>query len=242
MVESDTIQKYNCDKCKDETSYLVVCDGIEYWIPCECRRQHKIARLMSSSEITEEFKKLNFESFAIANKPKLIKESFDCAKEYLEIFEEIKGKRQNSIMFLGNPGTGKTHLLTAISNKLIAEHAVAVLYFPYVEGFNDLKDNFDKLETKLRRMKTVEVLFIDDLFKPTRGIPRATEWQVEQMYAVINHRYLNKLPIMVSSELTIDQLCNVDEALGSRIYEMCRDYTVEILGDRKLLNHRLVGG
>lgn len=196
---------------------------------------------MKSSEITEEFRKLGFKSFITDGKPPVIKEAFDCALEYFQEFDAIKETRQNSIALLGQPGAGKTHLLTAIANNLINRLHVPVLYFPYVEGFNDLKDDFDKLAEKLERMKKIDVLFVDDLFKPAKGKPRATDWQVEQMYAVINHRYLNHMPIMISSELTVDELCNIDEALGTRIYQMCQDYTVVIKGDRKELNHRLEG-
>lgn len=196
---------------------------------------------MKSSDITEEFKKLGFKNFITDGKPQVIKEAFDCALEYFQEFDAIKRLRQNSIALLGQPGAGKTHLLTAIANNLINRLHVPVLYFPYVEGFNDLKDDFDKLEEKSERMKKIDVLFVDDLFKPAKSKPRATDWQVEQMYAVINHRYLNHMPIMVSSELTVDELCNIDEALGTRIYQMCQDYTVVIQGDRKVLNHRLEG-
>jgi DNA replication protein DnaC len=115
---------------------------------------------------------------------------------------------------------------------------ISVLYFPFVEGFNDLKDDFDLLEEKLTKMKRVGVLFIDDLFKG-REVP--TPFQLEQMFGVINYRYLNHKPIMVSSEKTVDELCDIDEALGTRIYQMCKDYTVVIKGDRKTLNHRLAG-
>ena len=48
------------------------------------------------------------------------------------------------------------------------------------------------------------------------------------MFEIINYRYINKLPIIVSSEYSIDELLNFDEAIGSRIYEMCKDYLVEI--------------
>ena len=88
-------------------------------------------------------------------------------------------------------------------------------------------------------MKKVDVLFIDDLFKPTAGKPRASEFTIEKMYAVINYRYLNKKPILISSELTVDELVKVDPALGSRIYEMCEDYVVQIVGETMELNHRL---
>lgn len=105
-----------------------------------------------------------------------------------------------------------------------------VIYFPFVEGFTDLKNDFALLEAKLNRMKQADVLFIDDLFKPVNGKPRATDWQLEQMYSVLNYRYLNHKPILLSSELTIEALVRVDEALGTRIYEMCSDYLVIIKG------------
>lgn len=204
---------------------------------------------MKASEITEEFKKLGFRSFVTDEKPQIIKDSYETALEYFQAFKTIKDQRQNSIALLGQPGSGKTHLLTAISNNLINKLQVSVLYFPYVEGFNDLKDDFDQLESKLERMKNVDVLFIDDLFKPVTvqtnsgriKKPRATEWQLEQMYAVINYRYLNHKPILVSSELTVDEIVDIDEALGTRIYQMCQEFIVLIKGDRKQLNHRLVG-
>lgn len=208
---------------------------------CECVRQKKMERLMKSSEITDEFRNLGFQNFVTEGKPQVICDAYECALEYFQEFEVIRNTRSNSIALLGQPGSGKTHLLTAISNNLMRRKNVPVLYFPYVEGFNDLKDDFDKLEAKLERMKQVEVLFIDDLFKPVKGKPRATEWQVEQTYSVVNYRYLNHKPILVSSELTVDELVDVDEALGTRIYQMCQDFTVVIKGDRKILNHRLVG-
>lgn len=206
---------------------------------CECVKKDRMNNLMKSSEITDEFKKLGFRSFVKEGKPQVVVDAYDTAYEYFNRFNHIKTLRQNSIALMGVPGAGKTHLLTAVANNLILKLSVPVLYFPYVEGFDDLKDDFDLLETKLERMKKVEVLFIDDLFKPTAGKPRATEWQIEKMYAVINYRYLNKLPILVSSELSIDEIVRVDAALGSRIYEMCEDYVVQIAGETMELNHRL---
>nr|WP_248893979.1 DnaA/Hda family protein [Bacillus methanolicus] len=207
---------------------------------CECVKTKRIERIMKASEITDDFKKMGFKNFMREGKPKVIHDAFECAMEYFQEFNTILHKRQNSIALLGQPGAGKTHLLMAIANNLIKKLQVPVLYFPYVEGFGDLKDDFDLLEEKLERMKKVDVLFIDDLFKPVKGKPRATEWQVEQTYAVVNYRYLNHKPILVSSELTIEELIEVDEALGTRIFQMCQDYTVVIPKDIKL-NHRLEG-
>ncbi|NPC90994.1 ATP-binding protein [Bacillus sp. WMMC1349] len=242
VEESDALEKkgeYDCPTCKDELGYLENRDGIEVWVRCKCVEWRRIRKLMNSSDITAEFEKLQFKNFVTEGKHGLIVDAYDCAVDYYKNFDSIKDKRKNSIALLGQPGSGKTHLLTAISNKLIKSKNVPVQYFPYVEGFNDLKDDFEKLEEKLRRMKEVDVLFIDDLFKPLKGKPRATDWQVEQTYSVINYRYLNHKPILISSELDIEQLVQIDEALGTRIYEMCENYIVIIKGDRMKLNHRL---
>lgn len=190
---------------------------------------------------------MGFGNFNVEGKSPVIIDSRDCAMEYFTNYDSIKESRTNSIALLGQPGAGKTHLLTAVANNFIQKKVIPVLYFPYVEGFNDLRDDFEKLEVKLQRMKEVDVLFIDDLFKPVNirtreGIvqkPQATEWELKQLFSVINYRYLNHKPIMISSELDIDKMLDLDEALATRIAEMCENYMVVIKGDKKSLNHRL---
>jgi len=46
------------------------------------------------------------------------------------------------------------------------------------------------------------------------------------------------LPIIVSTEFTVERLLCFDEAIGSRIYEMCKSYVVEI-EKKKENNYRL---
>jgi hypothetical protein len=58
------------------------------------------------------------------------------------------------------------------------------------------------------------------------------------MFEIINYRYLNYLPIIVSSEFSIESLLAFDEGVSSRIYEMSKDYTVEIEKDIRN-NYRL---
>ncbi|AIW37825.1 hypothetical protein AR443_03975 [Bacillus velezensis] len=242
------MESLNADQMVREEDYLAgkVClpDQAREWKTtyskqCECVKRKKIARLMEASGITEEFEMLLFGNFITDGKPDMIKEAYECAMEYFKDFQKVKGERSNSIALLGQPGSGKTHLLTAIMNNLIKKKSVYCMYFPYVEGMGNLRDNFDQLESKLDAMRKADVLFIDDLFKPVKGEPRATDWQVEQIQSVVNYRYLNHKPLLISSELDTAALLDIDEALGSRIHQMCRNYTVIIKGDRMQLNHRL---
>jgi DNA replication protein DnaC len=194
----------------------------------------RIQRLFKTSQITEEFRKLTFENFSLNDRPQLVQDAFQCAKSYLEYYQDLKGERQNSIALLGQPGSGKTHLLTSIANALL-DQGVGVIYFPWVEGLNDLKDDFSQLNEKVKQLKEIEVLFIDDLFK---GRKTATDWQLEQLFEVVNYRYLNHLPILISSERDIDEICDEDEGIGSRIYQMSKDFTVVLKGEEGL-NYRL---
>lgn len=196
----------------------------------------KIERLFRFSQITDEFRKMTLESFDTLERPQIIVDAFETALEYVESFESLKRNRQNSMALLGVPGTGKTHLLTGVSNELI-KNGVSVLYFPWVEGFNGLKADFDLVEEKINKLQSVPVLYIDDLFKGRR---EPTEFQKEQFFAIVNYRYLNNLPILVSSEWDFDQICGLDMGSGSRLYEMCKDYTVIIKGGIHL-NYRLNG-
>lgn len=233
-----TQASFNCDSCKDqEGEFYRAGDGAEYWRDCECVIRKRVSRLMKSSQITEEFQKKTFGNFNQEGSPDIIIQAFKTARKYVMDFGSIRTTRQNSAALLGRVGSGKTHLLMAIANNLI-QKGVEVVYFPWVEGFNDLKDDFDKTNSKVARLQRAEVLFIDDMFK---GRDKPTPFQQEQLFAIINYRYLENKPILVSSEKTIAEMCDFDEAIGSRINEMCRDYKVVLTGGIEL-NYRLNGG
>ena len=190
---------------------------------------------MKQSELSEAFQRLSFANFEHENRPAEIVEMLKLAFAYKKNFCTIRKNRENSLMLLGQPGAGKTHLLSAVANALLAD-LVEVIYFPFVEGFNSLRDNFDLLEQKLETLKRCDVLFIDDLFK---GRSQPTPFQLEQMFAVINYRYMYNLPLLVSSERSLDDLERLDEGIGSRLRDMARGWTYEIFGERQLLNYRL---
>lgn len=207
---------------------------MDAWRPCECVEARSIERKIKSSKITEEFLNKTFETFDTANLSATVRYARQMAEIYVQNFNSFRNERTNSICMLGNPGSGKTHLLMAVSNKLMQAN-VQVLYFPWVEGFNEFKDDLTQLEARINRMQKVDVLFIDDMWK---GRKAPTEFQIEQAFAIINYRYMEKKPMLISSERSIDQMCDIDEALGSRINEMCKDFRIIVKGGRDL-NYRL---
>lgn len=232
---NQTQPSFDCPICKDqEGSFYNDDNGNEYWRDCECIKKRQIERLMRSSQITEEFQKKTFGNFNTEGRPEVVHTAYQTARKYVIDFPTIKHTRQNSAALLGRPGSGKTHLIMAIANNLI-QKGTEVIYFPWVEGFNELKSDFDKSNDRISRLQRAEVLFIDDMFK---GREKPTPYQMEQLFAIVNYRYLENLPILASSEKTIAEMCEFDEAIGSRINEMCRDYKVILTGGIEL-NYRL---
>jgi DNA replication protein DnaC len=92
----------------------------------------------------------------------------------------------------------------------------------------------EKYQQTINKAKHAPVLLWDDLFK---GRDNPTNWVIEVAMEIIDYRYLNRMPMIVSSERNIKQLVAIDEALGSRVYQMTKDHLIEFEGDG--LNFRL---
>lgn len=75
---------------------------------------------------------------------------------------------------------------------------------------------------------------IDDLFKGS-----VSKSDVNIMFEIVNFRYFNNLPVIVSCEKDIEKLLEIDEAIGSRLIEMSKDYLVVMKGSK--LNFRVYG-
>ena len=73
---------------------------------------------------------------------------------------------------------------------------------------------------------------IDDLLKG-----KNTEADNNILFEIINYRYLNNLPMVISTEKMQEELLDYDEGTMSRVIEMSRGHMVEIVG--REYNYRL---
>ena len=231
MIQNEKKQKkslYKCDKCMD-TGWLLVPNtkGAPIAISCECRDAERLKNQWKSAGINIENKKLTFKNFKIWNESSRI--SKEAAIDYYNRFNSIRHDRVNSIIFCGQVGSGKTHLAVALAINFINK-GIRVIYMPYRDIITKIKQNImdnEYYKKLISKFQTCEILLIDDLFKG-----KVTESEINIMFEIINYRYLNHLPIIVNSEYVIERILYFDEAIGSRIYEMCKDYVVEIKKDR----------
>lgn len=223
-------KNYKCAACQDRGLMLVNDNLAEI---CPCQQQRKLERLMESSQITLAFREKTFQNFTVKDKPPVIRAMYDCDKDYAARFDEISRAENNWLVYLGEPGCGKTHLGMAVANILLAK-PVPVLYFPHVEGVKELLKYFQQkseanIHDRVDKMKKAQVLIWDDIFK---GRERPTDWVLELVFEVINYRYLNLLPTIINSERVDYQLLEMDKAIGSRILERGKGHTVIVEGEQ----------
>ena len=226
--------QYNCNICKDtEWIFKKDASGNEVAAPCECRERKMALRLMANSGIRAEDTKRGFDDFKTFGESPLMSAKQTAAK-YCKEFEQIRESRNNSLLLCGASGRGKTTLGMAVANNLI-HRCVGVRYMPYRDEVTKLKqeitDDYNYTE-HINRLKTAKVLFIDDMLKG-----KITDSDVNIMYEIINYRYLERLPMIVSTEKTPNELLSFDEAIGSRVLEMCKGYVVAF--DSSVPNYRM---
>lgn len=221
---------YNCLKCKD-TGWIIGKDNLTL-TRCKCDQNEILKRQWRNRGIDPEETDRTFKNFEVWNNSSKIAKA--TAAAYYKKFDNIRKSKRNSILFCGQVGSGKTHLSIALALNFIKK-GINVTYMPYRDVITDLKQRMiDSYYYKgqINNYKSTDVLLIDDLFKG-----KITETDINIMFEIINYRYLNKLPVIVSTEFVTDRMLNFDEGVGSRIYEMCKDFIVQIEGKEN--NYRL---
>lgn len=209
-----------CEKCKD-TTWI---QGENGNIRCECYEMDLATRLWENFGISPKDIKL-LRDYKPWNE--ITKKAREIAVEYITRFEEIKSDRENGFCLMGQPGAGKTHIVTAIGKALLDKN-IPVVYMPYLEVMRELKAcsmDEEYYNKKIERYRRAKVLIIDDLFKDKvrkgKLVGELREADIKHIYPILNYRYLNYLPTLISTECTPEILLNLDEALAGRILECC---------------------
>jgi DNA replication protein DnaC len=126
----------------------------------------------------------------------------------------------------GGTGSGKTHLAACIANAAL-DLEITVAFGSLGGLLRELRGTFarDSRETEadaFRRVSGMGLLVIDD-FGAGRIGDRATDWEREQLYELVDDRYSRLAPVVWTSNLTIRELggANVDRRVRERIGETC---------------------
>jgi DNA replication protein DnaC len=131
--------------------------------------------------------------------------AFNQSKHYAESME-------GWLLITGDFGTGKTHLAAAIANQAV-ELGLPSIFITVPDLLDSLRFTFsdqnENFETRFEEIRKSPLLVLDDF-----GTENATDWAQEKLFQIINYRYSNQLPLVVTSNLSLTQL---DGRLNSRL-------------------------
>ena len=130
------------------------------------------------------------------------KEIIKKAKNYVKHFEEMR-KDNVGLLLYGNVGSGKTYMACSIANAIITEYSYNVKMRNFAQILNDLQKGGFTLDRNeyIEQTTNPTLLILDDF-----GIERNTEYALEQIYNVINARYLKARPTIITTNLNFKDI------------------------------------
>ena len=135
----------------------------------------------------------------------------DACQRYVECWEEMKANNIG-VLFYGSVGTGKSFLASCIGNGLLDRQVpVAATNFPRL--LNLLQGTYEK-QTLLDRLSIYKLLIVDDL-----GVERDSAYAEEQIFNIIDARSNSELPVIVTTNLTLEEMEHPTTMQYARIYD-----------------------
>ena len=199
-------------------------------IECSCQRieRAKQEALISQQKHSDLVRRLKAEGFS---DPAMLDWKFEndngrspqmChAHRYVEQWQTMRA--ENLGLFLwGGVGTGKSFLAGCIANALM-EQEVPVRMTNFARILNELNSSFSGRNDIVDRLCRYPLLIIDDF-----GMERGTEYALEQIYSIVDSRYRSQKPLIVTTNLTLDEIRHPQDTAHARIYDRLLEMCVPI--------------
>jgi DNA replication protein DnaC len=198
---------------------------------CACRnaqltRQAR-QRLFALSNL-DELQHLTFETFEPRGRvglPAAQASSLERAYNHARHFSQ---SLNGWLLLMGGYGCGKTHLAAAIANFAVSL-GVPTLFITVPDLLDTLRyaysDPDATFEERFEEVRSVALLILDDF-----GTQNATPWAQEKLFQIVNYRYTNRLPLVVTTNLSLDEIEGrirsrlMDPELVSRAQILSPDY------------------
>ncbi|MCO6451032.1 MAG: ATP-binding protein [Caldilineales bacterium] len=186
--------------------------------PCTCAqdfiRQSRQRQLNALGEFSA-LAQMTFETFRPEGvglppeRQRILRQSYEASRHYA-------ANPQGWLMLTGGFGVGKTHLAAAVGNAYTSAggQALFVLAPDLLDHLRstyapDSPETFDEL---FERLKNTPLLILDDL-----GAESSTQWAQEKLFQLLSHRYLQRLPTVITTNLPLE---SIEPRLRSRLLDI----------------------
>lgn len=208
-----------------EVTPLIMCK-------CEEEKREKEEAERRAAKLRERIMKNRHDAFPEADMSRWTFDNDDMSNEkvgmvarnYADNFKLMLEKHKG-LLFFGPVGTGKTFYAACIANVLLdLGYPVKMLDFDRIR--NTLQSSFEGRQEYLDSFHRCPLLILDDL-----GMESKSEYMQEIVFSVVDARYKAGLPLIVTTNLTSEQLKNpkdiTQQRIYSRILEMCLPVKVD---------------
>lgn len=224
-----------CGKCHTPKQTTVELNGEMLTVSCmcECRqeryaedeeRQRTENRVREAERLRRDgMQDMQLRGMTFSNDDSPDTKLSRLARRYVEKFPEMK-MRGKGLLLYGSVGTGKTFYAACIINALI-DHGIPCMMTNFSRLTTALLDA-DRKMSFINELDRYDLLVIDDL-----SAERDSEYVADTVQMVIDARYTSGKPLIVTTNLTADELIRParirDKRLFSRLYDMCVPYEVK---------------
>lgn len=174
---------------------------------CECRRRdvaEKVRERLFAMSHLDELQHLTFETFQPSGRKGLgelhassLEQAFNHARHYAQ---SLNGW----LLLQGAYGCGKTHLAAAIANFAVGM-GVPTLFLTVPDLLDMLRFAYGSEDTtfeeRFEEIRNASLLVLDDF-----GTQNATPWAQEKLFQIVNYRYINQLPMVITTNLALNEI------------------------------------
>lgn len=182
------------------------------------KEMEAISKLRKDSLMDSRFRSISFKNFVLNQ---YNEKCFRLCKRYATAFDKMMEKNMGLLMY-GGVGTGKTFAAACIANYLL-DQKIPVVMISFIKLLEMLEKNTDN--DIIQNLQSAKLLVLDDL-----GAERRTSYALEKVYNIIDARYRSKLPVILTTNLTMDEMMDAEsmqyERIYDRIFEMCAGIAV----------------
>ena len=197
----------------DETPICPKCGGSGYIGSYMCQCLRELCRQQQEKEVAllandgQHFGAFRLDYYSDRPDPKtgispraIMARGYDICRDYAEHFSPASG----NLLFNGGTGLGKTFLSACIAREVAAQ-GYSVAYETAAHLFSKLEKNRfhpdEETAEQVKRLNECDLLIIDDL-----GTELPGQFVTAALYTLVNDRLLAGKPMVISTNLTIDEL------------------------------------